>query len=287
MTAARGSPHQRRRRPSAQPLANTPCPGLLPAAACPAASDPHPTSPAHLSVITGSDRLPDQARQVSTRAGHLQVAAAAQKLRQAQRAHRCDTLGRSCWHPGRTAAGPGNRARSARQHSSSLHGSGRRQPGPMAAVASFQLRHSTSASTVRWLLIDQGVASKQTSCPHRHSFVRPGQQPQCTWSGSELSGLLAIWRAGGQGGGTPCRAGPVFSLSLDPPACSPVTACVCLVLCAGHYTPIPAGHTPLRRPLKDYVSYGCVNLDKPANPSSHEVRMSVCVGVRVCWCFNT
>lgn len=39
----------------------------------------------------------------------------------------------------------------------------------------------------------------------------------------------------------------------------------------GHYTPIPAGHTPLRRPLKEYVSYGCVNLDKPANPSSHEV----------------
>lgn len=39
----------------------------------------------------------------------------------------------------------------------------------------------------------------------------------------------------------------------------------------GHYTPIPAGFTPLRRPLKDYVSYGCLNLDKPANPSSHEV----------------
>lgn len=39
----------------------------------------------------------------------------------------------------------------------------------------------------------------------------------------------------------------------------------------GHYTPIPAGHTPLRRPLQDYISYGCINLDKPANPSSHEV----------------
>ncbi len=39
----------------------------------------------------------------------------------------------------------------------------------------------------------------------------------------------------------------------------------------GHYTPIPAGHTPLKRPLKDYISYGCINLDKPANPSSHEV----------------
>uniref|UniRef100_A0A7R9Z235 PUA domain-containing protein n=1 Tax=Chlamydomonas euryale TaxID=1486919 RepID=A0A7R9Z235_9CHLO len=39
----------------------------------------------------------------------------------------------------------------------------------------------------------------------------------------------------------------------------------------GHYTPIPAGHTPLRRTLKEYLAYGCVNLDKPANPSSHEV----------------
>lgn len=24
----------------------------------------------------------------------------------------------------------------------------------------------------------------------------------------------------------------------------------------GHYTPIPAGYTPLKRPLKDYLSYG-------------------------------
>lgn len=39
----------------------------------------------------------------------------------------------------------------------------------------------------------------------------------------------------------------------------------------GHYTPIPAGHTPLRRPLQEYLRYGCINLDKPANPSSHEV----------------
>jgi H/ACA ribonucleoprotein complex subunit 4 len=38
-----------------------------------------------------------------------------------------------------------------------------------------------------------------------------------------------------------------------------------------HYTPIPAGSTPLKRPLKDYLKYGCINLDKPSNPSSHEV----------------
>ncbi|CAK0784003.1 centromere/microtubule-binding protein cbf5 [Coccomyxa viridis] len=39
----------------------------------------------------------------------------------------------------------------------------------------------------------------------------------------------------------------------------------------GHYTPIPAGNTPLRRPLEEHVRYGVINLDKPSNPSSHEV----------------
>jgi H/ACA ribonucleoprotein complex subunit 4 len=39
----------------------------------------------------------------------------------------------------------------------------------------------------------------------------------------------------------------------------------------GHYTPIPNGCSPLKRPINDYVRYGVINLDKPANPSSHEV----------------
>ena len=38
-----------------------------------------------------------------------------------------------------------------------------------------------------------------------------------------------------------------------------------------HYTPIPCGSSPLARPLKEHISYGVINLDKPANPSSHEV----------------
>jgi H/ACA ribonucleoprotein complex subunit 4 len=38
-----------------------------------------------------------------------------------------------------------------------------------------------------------------------------------------------------------------------------------------HYTPIPCGMSPLKRTLKEYITYGVVNLDKPANPSSHEV----------------
>jgi len=40
---------------------------------------------------------------------------------------------------------------------------------------------------------------------------------------------------------------------------------------SAHYTPIPQGYTPLKRPLKEYMKYGCLNLDKPCNPSSHEV----------------
>merc|ERR1712194_757108 len=40
---------------------------------------------------------------------------------------------------------------------------------------------------------------------------------------------------------------------------------------SNHYTPIPSGHTPLNRPLEEHLKYGCINLDKSANPSSHEV----------------
>ncbi|KAG8367916.1 hypothetical protein BUALT_Bualt16G0122500 [Buddleja alternifolia] len=39
----------------------------------------------------------------------------------------------------------------------------------------------------------------------------------------------------------------------------------------GHYTPLPSGYSPLKRPLAEYIKYGVMNLDKPANPSSHEV----------------
>lgn len=38
-----------------------------------------------------------------------------------------------------------------------------------------------------------------------------------------------------------------------------------------HYTPIASGCSPLKRPIFDYVRYGVINLDKPSNPSSHEV----------------
>lgn len=38
-----------------------------------------------------------------------------------------------------------------------------------------------------------------------------------------------------------------------------------------HYTPIPCGMSPLKRVLGEYLRYGAINLDKPANPSSHEV----------------
>jgi len=38
-----------------------------------------------------------------------------------------------------------------------------------------------------------------------------------------------------------------------------------------HYTPIPNGSTPLKRKLEELLKYGVINLDKPSNPSSHEV----------------
>lgn len=39
----------------------------------------------------------------------------------------------------------------------------------------------------------------------------------------------------------------------------------------GHFTPIPNGCSPLKRDIKSYISSGVINLDKPSNPSSHEV----------------
>lgn len=38
-----------------------------------------------------------------------------------------------------------------------------------------------------------------------------------------------------------------------------------------HYTPLPNGCSPLKRHIKDYIHGGFINLDKPSNPSSHEV----------------
>ncbi|XP_069068244.1 H/ACA ribonucleoprotein complex subunit DKC1 [Pleurodeles waltl] len=38
-----------------------------------------------------------------------------------------------------------------------------------------------------------------------------------------------------------------------------------------HYTPLPFGSNPLKREIAEYVRTGFINLDKPANPSSHEV----------------
>ncbi|CAJ0826227.1 15974_t:CDS:10 [Entrophospora sp. SA101] len=39
----------------------------------------------------------------------------------------------------------------------------------------------------------------------------------------------------------------------------------------GHYTPFTQGCSPLKREINEYIRYGIINLDKPANPSSHEV----------------
>ena len=39
----------------------------------------------------------------------------------------------------------------------------------------------------------------------------------------------------------------------------------------GHYTPIACSSSPTTRSLAEHLRYGVINLDKPANPSSHEV----------------
>ncbi|KAF2790822.1 centromere/microtubule-binding protein-like protein cbf5 [Melanomma pulvis-pyrius CBS 109.77] len=44
-----------------------------------------------------------------------------------------------------------------------------------------------------------------------------------------------------------------------------------LLVRTAHFTPIPQGCSPYARDLKSYVSSGVINLDKPSNPSSHEV----------------
>ena len=46
---------------------------------------------------------------------------------------------------------------------------------------------------------------------------------------------------------------------------------ILVLIRTGHFTPIPVGCTPLKRDLKSYISSGVINLDKPSNPSSHEV----------------
>lgn len=44
-----------------------------------------------------------------------------------------------------------------------------------------------------------------------------------------------------------------------------------LLIRSSHFTPIPAGVSPLKRDLQTYIKSGVINLDKPSNPSSHEV----------------
>jgi len=38
-----------------------------------------------------------------------------------------------------------------------------------------------------------------------------------------------------------------------------------------HFTPLPCGYSPTNRPIDVLKNYGVINLDKPSNPSSHEV----------------
>ncbi|UZJ53357.1 hypothetical protein CBS101457_002677 [Exobasidium rhododendri] len=44
-----------------------------------------------------------------------------------------------------------------------------------------------------------------------------------------------------------------------------------LLVRSSHFTPIPHGCSPLKRDIVSYIKSGVINLDKPSNPSSHEV----------------
>jgi H/ACA ribonucleoprotein complex subunit 4 len=44
-----------------------------------------------------------------------------------------------------------------------------------------------------------------------------------------------------------------------------------LLIRSSHFTPIPSGCSPLKRDITNYIKSGVINLDKPSNPSSHEV----------------
>ncbi|KAG5654779.1 centromere/microtubule-binding protein cbf5 [Sphagnurus paluster] len=44
-----------------------------------------------------------------------------------------------------------------------------------------------------------------------------------------------------------------------------------LLVRSSHFTPIPSGCSPLKRDIATYIKSGVINLDKPSNPSSHEV----------------
>eukprot|EP00878_Enallax_costatus_P009650 GHUV01010081.1.p1 GENE.GHUV01010081.1~~GHUV01010081.1.p1 ORF type:complete len:362 (+),score=45.49 GHUV01010081.1:383-1468(+) len=107
---------------------------------------------------------------------------------------------------------------------------------PTAIHASYAISHSRNVVA---MAITSHSHSSTSHTPHSTCFVT-----YCSWTPAVLD--TSKW--------------PLLLKNYDK-----------LNVRTGHYTPIPAGHTPLRRPLKDYISYGCVNLDKPANPSSHEV----------------
>jgi len=44
-----------------------------------------------------------------------------------------------------------------------------------------------------------------------------------------------------------------------------------MIIKTNNYTPLNCGSMPLNRKIDEYIKYGIINLDKSANPSSHEV----------------
>ncbi|GAB1302908.1 H/ACA ribonucleoprotein complex subunit DKC1 [Apodemus speciosus] len=123
--------------------------------------------------------------------------------------------------------------------------------------------------TSQWPLLLKWVSLCSPSCPGTHSVDQAGlelRNPPA--SASQVLGLKA------------CAAAAAAATATTTTTTTTTTTGFFLFLSwnfdklnvrTTHYTPIPCGSNPLKREIGDYIRTGFINLDKPSNPSSHEV----------------
>ncbi|EFP90147.1 centromere/microtubule-binding protein cbf5 [Puccinia graminis f. sp. tritici] len=85
---------------------------------------------------------------------------------------------------------------------------------------------------------------------------------------TEAQGVVALGQAASDFSIKPASATPRLDTSQWPLLLKNYDK---LLIRSSHFTPIPCGSSPLKRPLSEYIKTGVINLDKPSNPSSHEV----------------
>lgn len=149
-----------------------------------------------------------------------------------------------------------------------------RKLGPLPSQSGGMPR---SRSAVRKMI--PAKSSKNFELPsqqHRQLHHRYPQHPQqwrsCKRTQTRISlnhklqRLPSILATGRSCSKTTVIVGRSFRRALE---CS--TNVYTVLVRTSHYTPIAQGCAPLSRDLKSYISSGVINLDKPSNPSSHEV----------------